>query len=548
MDTCSVIMNDGKPCGLECYVRVHSNPVCIFHAPNKDNELFKTALLEKINKELHDAKVEVLDLSRFVFSGAIELAGLVINKSIILRGAHFSDNVSFSGCEFSGKLFDCSGIVLLAGTLSFNNLRIECEQILFAHSVFSGKEVSFNVNTKSENISFGGCRFETENTVFSVCNFSAKKNINFTSCVFKNSTSFSSTTFGGKSITFYQSKFQGSQLLFHKVEFETDIIDFGSIEFSSEESSFQQSVFNGSLTTFRESEFKSPKMSFVHNHFGSKHTLFEKSTVWGKLSFWGDRLSESLIPFQNHCSFRDMIFEGQGSMDFHETDLRFTELRGTNLRNIFFMDVEWTLPTKGKHKATRKFLYDEKLIRDGSVYKFIPNTCNKTPETPSQTTVELVRHAYRQLRQNFEAIGNYPEAGDFYYGEMEMQRRKLPRWRRYFFSWEWWYWVVSGYGQRWERSLGWIFFVLLAFPLLLLATGIPIELSTTEKSLHGFVQSLCYYGKALEYNIFSITYQRDFIDKLIPFKLSRLVILVESLLLPILGTLFVLALRRRFKR
>ncbi|MFD6070813.1 hypothetical protein [Amycolatopsis lurida] len=63
-----------------------------------------------------------------------------------------------------------------------------------------------------------------------------------------------------------------------------------------------------------------------------------------------------------------------------------------------------------------------------------------------------VARVYRQLRKAREDAKDKPNAGDFYYGEIEMRRQATP-----WFSTEglvlWLYWLTSGYGLRWSRSV-----------------------------------------------------------------------------------------------
>ena len=66
---------------------------------------------------------------------------------------------------------------------------------------------------------------------------------------------------------------------------------------------------------------------------------------------------------------------------------------------------------------------------------------------------------YRALRKGLEDIKNEPGAADFYYGEMEMRRRKEPPHsveRALLFV----YWLASGYGLRASRALTTLLLVL----------------------------------------------------------------------------------------
>ncbi|MFB8406030.1 pentapeptide repeat-containing protein [Streptomyces sp. NPDC055912] len=80
---------------------------------------------------------------------------------------------------------------------------------------------------------------------------------------------------------------------------------------------------------------------------------------------------------------------------------------------------------------------------------------------------------YRQLRKAFEDGKNEPGAADFYYGECEMRRHDrtgTPKTERHLL---WAYWLLSGYGLRASRALGWLAAAMLTTILLLMAFGLP---------------------------------------------------------------------------
>ena len=71
---------------------------------------------------------------------------------------------------------------------------------------------------------------------------------------------------------------------------------------------------------------------------------------------------------------------------------------------------------------------------------------------PGKVGPERIATLYRSLRKALEDSKNEAGAGDFYYGEMEMRRhstetRRTERWIL------WFYWLLSGYGQRAGRAL-----------------------------------------------------------------------------------------------
>ncbi|WP_371792314.1 pentapeptide repeat-containing protein [Streptomyces sp. NBC_01471] len=79
---------------------------------------------------------------------------------------------------------------------------------------------------------------------------------------------------------------------------------------------------------------------------------------------------------------------------------------------------------------------------------------------------------YRALRKSFEDGKHEPGAADFYYGEMEMRRHAddIPRGERGLLHA---YWLLSGYGLRASRALGWLAAAMLITITLLMGFGLP---------------------------------------------------------------------------
>ncbi|WP_238432096.1 pentapeptide repeat-containing protein [Streptomyces cavernae] len=92
--------------------------------------------------------------------------------------------------------------------------------------------------------------------------------------------------------------------------------------------------------------------------------------------------------------------------------------------------------------------------------------------TPGPAEVAAV---YRQLRKAFESGRNEPGAADFYYGECEMRRhdRADTPWSERGLLWA--YWLISGYGLRASRALGWLLAAMVGTVLLLMGWGLPIH-------------------------------------------------------------------------
>ncbi|MFK4687737.1 pentapeptide repeat-containing protein [Streptomyces pristinaespiralis] len=80
---------------------------------------------------------------------------------------------------------------------------------------------------------------------------------------------------------------------------------------------------------------------------------------------------------------------------------------------------------------------------------------------------------YRALRKAFEDSRNEPGAADFYYGEMEMRRHDRIDTTRAERGLLHGYWLLSGYGLRASRSLGWLAAAILVTLVLLMGFGLP---------------------------------------------------------------------------
>jgi uncharacterized protein YjbI with pentapeptide repeats len=94
---------------------------------------------------------------------------------------------------------------------------------------------------------------------------------------------------------------------------------------------------------------------------------------------------------------------------------------------------------------------------------------------------------YRALRKAFEDSKNEPGAADFYYGEMEMRRHNRTDTTHAERGLLHGYWMLSGYGLRASRALGWLAAAMLVTIVLLMGFGLPKE--TPKQEATGTVPS-----------------------------------------------------------
>jgi len=153
-----------------------------------------------------------------------------------------------------------------------------------------------------------------------------------------------------------------------------------------------------------------------------------------------------------------------------------------------------------------------------------------------------IAEAYRRLVISFELARDYESAEDCYVGAMEMTRRdpaqgKIVRVVLYCYQ------LASHYGSSYTRALGMTVVLMVLFGLAMSVTGVSAEGVQTEASLDG----LKGLGAAIYHSLEVATFQRR-VSYVEISQAGRFVALLESVLVPSQFALFLLALRRRFRR
>lgn len=272
-------------------------------------------------------------------------------------------------------------------------------------------------------------------------------------------------------------------------------------------------------------------------------TAGEATVDFGQSRFLGE--FEFLFNFKEVMpliNFSGAVFLEPEHVHVYGTNLETTKfLNAKTLNRIKFSSVKWcskkeaVLPLLSND---RKALYDEELL-----YKEI----EKGSEEPPYEEVESL---YRQLKDNYEYQRNYPDAGDFYMGEMEMRflNPKTGRLEGLLLTLYRW---LSLYGEDYRLAFIWICALIVLSGAAMLLTGFSLIYGSFKATVPnheialGFPE-LGHVLKSLLVALKMVTFQREGI---VP--LSSVGVLVQTLtsifgvfLLAILG----LALRRRFRR
>jgi hypothetical protein len=182
-----------------------------------------------------------------------------------------------------------------------------------------------------------------------------------------------------------------------------------------------------------------------------------------------------------------------------------------------------------------------------------------------------VAQIYQQLKKNYDSRLDYWTANEFHFGEMEMKRLAGPtnvpllwlrRWWHRNFSFVAWYKYASDYGNSYGKPLLWLLGTLLAATLLFPITGLELKQAISASSArvtyssvwnrqeswtNNFWREAKLIGKSGITAIDTATFQKS--PEYTPvYPRGRVVAIMETLLTSSLFALFLLAIRRQFRR
>lgn len=239
-----------------------------------------------------------------------------------------------------------------------------------------------------------------------------------------------------------------------------------------------------------------------------------------------------------------------------------------DVSGVAFSSVTWR---KRKHGG-KSMVLEEQVSLDRPV----ASALRPSPDSHDERDYGLIAELYQQLKKNYDDRKDYWTAGDFHYGEMEMKRlhnkgrRLLGRLFHRYLGLTVLYKYASEYGENIGRPAAWLAVVLIAFAFIYPIFG--LEFNPSAGAATGW---LSYVNRAAFFRSHPAEQPVWFLWKLPPFwgtflnslmtSLSvagfqrelryvpsypwgRMVALFELLLTTTLGGLFLLALRRQFKR
>jgi uncharacterized protein YjbI with pentapeptide repeats len=522
---------------------------------------------------------ELTTFTRAMFSGKETTfsRGQFSSERIEVTGAQFSSEVTdFHEAKFSGTETDFSGTEFSSDEkTNFKRARFsssgltDCTETKFGGKLtdftearFSGEKTDFSrVEFIGEELIFSEAKFiGTETTTFAEAVFSGERTTFLSAQFSAGGTDFSKAQFSGGRTEFAFAQFSGEWTDFSEAKFGSEVTDFSGV-ILSRETDFQKATFSSQTdfhdVTFGDATFENVTFlgnaDFTEAKFDvtpNGKTDFRRATFRGELyfrdaEFNGDtdfyranfldavkfiggkearnERPSDVFASEGQISFTRARIDKPELFSFHTLKLRPSWLVGVDARKFDFTGVEWF----GVSSVLEGSLDDEiKRVRQkgeiGSPYALLAQACQR-------------------LAANAEENRDYPTANEFHYWSMEAQRKEAAG--SNFAPWRliWWYWALSGYGERQIRAGMWLLGILVGFAALYIWKG-PVGIEAY--SLATILEAA---PEALVYSLGVMTRLANDIPTSAS-TLVRSLIIIEGVLGPLQIGLFLLALRRKFMR
>jgi hypothetical protein len=479
----------------------------------------------------------------------------------------FGIPADFSNARFGGWANFISAT--FSASANFRDARFSGEAILF-FATFSGT-ASFGDATFDGTANLAGATFSGEAS-FGSATFGGKADFNH--ATFSGPAHFPSVKFSGAA-SFFEAKFKGAAN-FRFATFGGEA-DFSNAEFN--EPVYMLRTTAEALLDFTHARLRN-RLLFDGASFGdaARVLLWGIDFVHGTSDIAMEKGHEKgrIIAPAGQVVFRD-ISTGMDRVSFLHTDIltdrllvRFFNVKWKTDPDQFIFDArfvlcrdtaEWQEAT-GLHKeriaSLRELFHTER--RDPSVETAEQKQLREAQELAdcmSLVRQDVVRIA-REIRRSTEEYGSYSDAGDFHIAEMEYRRVQAPRFsfQRLLLAG---YKCFSEYGESPRRAFKWFFGVWLVSALLYMFAGftfgktgiVRYALALDKQFAWSAFWRLCVdFLHALAFSFVSMVpgYFRFTAPAEWPTPFSPFIVVVEAVFGIGLLTLFLLAIRRRFRR
>jgi uncharacterized protein YjbI with pentapeptide repeats len=545
----------------------------------------------QFSKEAYFSNTQFLEKSYFGnvrFFGEARFLNVHFSEDTYFTGAQFLGEANFRNARFTREA-NFTGIQFSGGA---NFKDVHFSEIAFFGSVQFSKEARFSNAQFIKNAYFRCARFLEKSYFgnvrflgearFSGAQFSGE--VTFKGVQFSKEAYLVSTQFSDKAY-FRRAQFSG-QAYFEGAQFSGEA-NFRNARFTKETRfSGAQFLMEANFQSVRFSEIV--KFSFAqflnYTNFGRswflKNGLFTNVKFLKEIDFTNSSIQlldftqceiSSFMRFREINSIkqgtpptillRDLRFWENGHLLLEDFDVSKVSFWQTNFYiirpRIDFVRVNWgkekviidDIEKRQEYKKYKTNTQDDWLTKEE--LNLIYDPIEKLPEKSKAETIE---QCYRQIRMNYEAGGEHPDAGEFYKHEMRVRGKRLKKDKKFIWCLHKLYGFVSSYGESPEKPLIWLCGFVVIFSIIYMFTGVKdINGVPIQYYFYGDSPNLSVlisnFGKSIVYALSSLI---PSIGRLYSFGSSTWWTIFFSFLEGILGvsviTLFVLAVRRRFRR
>ncbi|MGA9771817.1 MAG: pentapeptide repeat-containing protein [Blastocatellia bacterium] len=343
--------------------------------------------------------------------------------------------------------------------------------------------------------------------------------VNLQGIEFKSKVDFSYATFSAEAHFSYATFSKGAYFRFATFSAEADFSEatFSAKAYFSAEAYFSEATFSAEayfrFATFSaKADFRSATFS-KGAHFS--YATFSKGAYFREAKFLDEIKFSGKNSFGNQASLdlQSARIEKPERVSFHTVTLRPHWFVNVDPRKFVFTYVSWE--------------WDFISIKDE-----IESLTKNGVSSPHP----LLAIACQQLAENAEGNNRYEEASEFRYWSMNARRKE--NWRGYaIWKLSWWYWAVSGYGERILRAFAWVLAILILFALLYTKVGFTNP-SAGDEPLP--------FKRAFTYSLAVMSLQKPEPRPLT--NTAQTLVLLETILGPVQAALLALAIRRKFMR
>ncbi len=392
-----------------------------------------------------------------------------------------------------------------------------------------------------------------DDSTFSDCQFwniELQCSLSFVGCVFNGTTfeNLSTSSIGGRceKLDFSSARFRGDKVPFIFCGLRAqETVSFESATFESKEAPFKECYAQADLITFADALIESDRFYVRiterevemrdHRYFSldSPNMNFARLKCNGHFEYGNYEEAWNVSP---SCDFEDTDFRQMRTATFRRANLKRATFLGSQVEDVVFADPIWP-KTNGRT----------------SVY------VNKSESEHDTAKLNRLLELFIALKKNYEASGNLIEAGVWHYQEMDCRQRYLAikgtdksfRWLRlHVLAFLPWYRRISEYGENYTRPLWFIAGVMAAFALIYFYwTGYPTDSGSinyefafelNDGAVGDFLGAMGFSAGVMLLQFVKLAAEQ-------PPPTPQLAI-IQVLLTLILVPLFLLALRRKFRR